>query len=98
MNGFTAGPWVTGRRHPGRVMAATGQGNVIAYCTAHPDDTDSPTREETANGRLIASAPELLGVLVEMMEFWDKGTPVRDGADVVLAARAVLAKAQGGGK
>lgn len=61
----TPGPWAQGLKHPGRVIA-TDSRRVIAYCTPHPDDDDSPTEQEQANARLIASAPDLLAICQEI--------------------------------
>lgn len=42
----------------------------------------------------LAAAPELAEALRSLMEFWDNGTPVRPGTEVVGEARAALAKAE----
>jgi hypothetical protein len=75
----TPGPWKVGTKHPGRVMAANGRGNVIAYCTPHPDDTDSPTEEEAANARLIAQAPALYEALKDCLERLEASQPPEGG-------------------
>lgn len=38
---------------------------------------------------------KLVAVLESLIEFWDNGTPVHPGAEVVQDARAALAKAKG---
>lgn len=52
---------------------------------------ESPQIE--ANARLIAAAPDLLAALQDLMEFWDAGTPVHPGAEVVSQAREAISKA-----
>lgn len=48
-----------------------------------------------ANARLIAAAPEMLVVLLGLVEYWNNGTPVHAGAEIVSEVRAAIAKALG---
>jgi hypothetical protein len=41
------------------------------------------------------AAPELLAACKALLEFWDIGTPIHAGAEVVADLRAVIAKAEG---
>ena len=85
------GPWtilrsnVTGWR---LVMPPDG-----TLCVASVNDYGGVPAE--ANARLIAAATELLDVLQQMMEFWDNGSPVHAGAEIVSEARAAIRKATG---
>ena len=47
------------------------------------------------NAFLLAAAPDLLEVCLAMLEFFDNGTPVQPGAEVVADMRAAVAKAKG---
>jgi hypothetical protein len=37
----------------------------------------------------------MLEILKEMMEYWDEGTPIHSGAEVVIEARHLIARAEG---
>lgn len=45
--------------------------------------------------QMLAASQELLDVLLQMLEFWDNGTPVHAGAEIVSEARAAIRKATG---
>ena len=51
--------------------------------------------EMAANGRLIASAPELLEAAKCLLDFWKNGTAVQPGSLVAIELQAVIAKAEG---
>lgn len=91
MSKFTPGPWKWFETENGdaRVNPQNG-GLVIAQCSVRdPFDT-----EQSANARLIATAPDLLEMLVEAHDIIDAiGQP--ETAEVAARMRAVIAKAKG---
>lgn len=77
MTKFTPGPWAVfeHRDHSGLEVGppysdteynGALKGNVKDVCTIRSLERFSPTDEQRANARLIAAAPELLALLVEM--------------------------------
>ena len=67
MTNHTPGPWRTGAGNFGRILA----GRIIVAET-HTDDTFGE-REELANARLIAAAPELLDAMRWVRTLIDNG-------------------------
>jgi len=75
------------------------------FCGTHVDDshgmplvrfqTRDPENMNSADMHLVAAAPDMLSVLLEMSEFWECGSPVRDGSDVVDDAYRAIRKALG---
>ena len=57
--------------------------------------TYGPFEETTANARLIVAAPDLLNVLLRMVEYADDGTPIHPTDNLMAEARAVVAQAVG---
>lgn len=96
----TPGPW--GNRHFNRAGQIEIHTNTHVMCKVlcreidrcGSVDSDS-VHEAAANARLIAAAPELLGVLLGLVEYWNNGTPVHAGAEIVSEVRAAIAKATG---
>lgn len=106
---FTPGPWTVDgtvalgaygvwtaeadARNPGH----DGTGYQVQICSMNPMDRNTPiTKDERgANARLISASPDMLAVLTELMEFWDHGTAVHAGAEIVGEARAAIARAKG---
>ena len=52
-------------------------------------------QEVKANACLIAAAPDQNTILKALLEFWDNGTPIHPGAEIVDEVRAVVRKAKG---
>jgi hypothetical protein len=52
------------------------------------------SEEANANAQLMAAAPDLLAAALALVEFWDNGTPVQPGAEVVADLRVAIAKAK----
>jgi hypothetical protein len=65
---------------------------IKAYDVQHRNEPPAFAAGE-ANARLIAAAPDLLEAALSLLEFWDNGTPVHPGAEVVADLRAAAAKA-----
>ena len=99
----TPGPWVDGdicgdhNVGIGRYRLITGGGELIAH--TWPDSSE----HEEANARLIAAAPELLAACQEFLRFADlpnecvpRGDYIRYQVSAISAARAAIAKAEGG--
>ena len=89
MSGHTLGPW--------RVVN-DGLLSVSASANGHGvASIGSPTAERDANARLIASAPELLESLIDVLGWIPNGGPWHTDAPMkaVERARAVIAKARG---
>ena len=57
--------------------------------------TYGPGEETTANARLIVAAPDLLNVLLRMVEYADDGTPIHPTDNLMAEARTVVAQAVG---
>ena len=89
--GATAGPWAVqpepweGIKGPHRMIGA---GGVTSIAAAFGHDA----REQEANARLIAAAPELLALLRATVEGYEGDTGC-----VCAEARALLARVQGEG-
>lgn len=47
-------------------------------------------RNFRANGQLTAAAPRLLDAAIALLEFWDNGSSVHPGAEVVAELRAAV--------
>lgn len=82
----TPGPWKVEPLNANHVVVRAADGSVPANCPAH-----SP-----ADAALIAAAPDLLAALKGLNHSWENGCqpPVR----MWDAARAAIAKAEGGAK
>jgi hypothetical protein len=96
---YTPGPWVRGEIHD-RHIVKDGNGNLVADA-AGPSNLKQETRE--ANARLIASAPELLSALQNLLGYIeatdddiDHTEMCLNTGDAVLNAEAAIAKATTG--
>lgn len=99
----TPGPWATvdaewmisqrsGMGYRYFPVRSSGQTWDIANVFADEDDP-----EMLANARLIAAAPELLQELKRLLSMWEKAIGwEKDYMDMGDAARAAIAKAEGG--
>ena len=93
----TPGPWHVGKRFPAGAIYDAKGGEVCGFSNLlHP-------AEIAANARLIAAAPDLadaLRVIIKQAETTRLAFPNAAGRDdwqqVILIARAALAKAEGG--
>ncbi len=89
MSAHTPGPWVF---HDciGGCSVQAGWREVLAYL-------HSPDAENKANARLIATAPELLAALTEMLAMCDRQTNFHDDGDGHMLDRAIAAIAKSTG-
>lgn len=93
MSKHTPGPWIWDNNFNG-LYGAGPDNEVLSYAGYEGMWlTDSPSRE--ANARLIASAPDLLEALSEVVEFWDSIVPTDCINEMPIKARAAIAKASG---
>ncbi|MDE2101703.1 MAG: hypothetical protein KGL39_30940 [Patescibacteria group bacterium] len=100
MTKHTPGPWIALDLHFGsqwlvqadRKRGSQNIGRIIAH-VANKAGQDAG-EEEAGNARLIASAPALFDASKALLEFWDNGTPVHPGAEVVADLRKAVAQAQ----
>ena len=90
----TPGPWELKYEKTGRTIdAVIKMGKAAIYFTRGIGQT---FEEQQANARLIASAPDLLSALEEMISvFQDHEQYDEESAEVILSARAALRKAKG---
>jgi hypothetical protein len=86
----TPGPWSVSNGLP-TVWANNGE-RQIADCDKGPLRSAG---EDLANARLIASAPELLAALIEMLDASERPVNERWLLNVRSHARAAIAKAEG---
>ncbi|MGH2353246.1 MAG: hypothetical protein ACRDJN_16690 [Chloroflexota bacterium] len=56
---------------------------------------DHPDAEDIANACLMLWAPNMLALLESLLAYWDHGSPVHAGAELVDEARAIIAGAKG---
>jgi hypothetical protein len=93
-NQHSPGPW---RYHKCECCDTHGvvgdDGNTVAEVHAVSPETRENMPVQV-NARLIASAPNLLRVAKEILEFLENGTPVREGSLIHLALHAVVANAE----
>ena len=80
------GPWSLSIYNSNIVVS---DGYLVCDCSFENSDEAMMN----ANARLISATPDLLRSLLALMEFWDNGSPVHPGAEVVSEARAAIAKA-----
>jgi len=85
----TPGPWKFDRKGR-RIVDADGEYVAPATLSRYHDDRTDP--EAIANARLIAAAPDLLAALRDLVNF----TAQHNQGKYVMAARAAIAKAEGG--
>ena len=96
MTSFTPGPWETDRNN-----VHSGQIATIHHCIGNdwvevrsPEATCASEETQEANARLIASAPELLAALQELLKFPSGQYSEDNGFDAAcLKAEAAIAKA-----
>lgn len=101
----TPGPWLTDIENPVTDIKATGflevlddANGTLAFvnCESMP-----PSKEDFANARLIAAAPELLAAVEDLLDVLDMETDAQKEVseqtqEVLDAAYAAIAKAKGG--
>lgn len=96
---YEAAPAKSGQHTPGpwKKRCYRSQYGAVGYWNTTPFEVaqDCPEQIAQANARLIAAAPELLEALRGLMEYWDNGTAVQPGAEIVTEARTILAKIGG---
>jgi hypothetical protein len=99
----TAGPWIAASR-PSSVVGlpvVSQSGRSIASVTHFNlgEQFDNHDQESRANARLIAAAPELLSIVERFVALpggaWHPERHAADEAELMLDARATLAKAGG---
>ncbi len=89
----TPGPW---KNLENRITSSGGE--ICEIFALEGDDRHSKYEEANANARLIAAAPELLQILQSIVEDVGYGGGGALLCDQFLSrARAVIAKAEGGG-
>ena len=108
MSGWTKGPWRVDPRHWGDIQAANGELEIsaswheamIGEVIEIGGRSAPPAHEARANARLIAAAPDLAEALEKLLADYvalvgAARVIAPDEIDVVIAARAALAKARG---
>lgn len=88
----TPGPWQFLPHRASLVHSVVSQNSGI-ICEVYISEPDKIAAD--ANANLIAAAPDLLEACQQLMEFWDNGTPVHPGAEIVDDVRRAIAKATG---
>jgi hypothetical protein len=67
-----------------RIIEAQGARNLIAL--VNPTFTGATD----AHARLMVSAPRMRDLLLDLVEFWEAGSPVHPGSDVAIEVCALL--------
>lgn len=93
MTQHTPGPWKTFRPYGTIYIKARLRGSTIQE-VASCGPTETPEQQE-ANARLIASAPELLEALRELLDACKDAKFSSDPFDAIPNARTAIAKATG---
>ena len=90
MSQHTPGPWEYDRITRTNRFGIWRLGVRLATTERRPDTTVDygDSGEEVANARLLAAAPEMYGLLIELAETGDEGP-------IAIAARALLARIEG---
>lgn len=89
---ISPGPWSTVSSGTEAHWEHVGIESIDGTLVAHVKGIGS-NKERTSNASLIAASPALLDAALGLLEFWDNGTPVHPGADVVTALRAAISLA-----
>lgn len=97
MAGHTNGPWERRRNWIEQCDPGVKRIARVEFPCATKEKAANPTEEAEAfaNASLISASPDMLAVLADLMEFWDHGTAVHAGAEIVAEARSAIAKAKG---
>lgn len=91
MSGHTPGPWFAGETND--VFAECQEDGDDPIASIHDrDNTTEAILESAANAKLIAEAPAMLEVLIEVSDFWAGGDCPKELWDKI---QAVLARHQG---
>lgn len=94
MSGHTPGPWSTDEAEhdcPNQSIRIRGGGRTIAEVWIDDAPVEDYNREQRANARLIAAAPDLYELATYAVD-----NPNFDSAEFDRMARAAIAKATGG--
>jgi len=94
MNKHTPGPWFTSRPHQTIYIEARIGGGMLQEVGAI-GPTEGGPRQQEANARLIAAAPELLEALQGLLAGEEIATSLEDYAAASEKARAAISKATG---
>ena len=90
MSAYTKGPWVVWAE----INVRSESGDPVAACgPQRGNDSEKTARENCANARLIAAAPELLESLCELLNCMRLAN--WEGDHLAEKARAAIAKARG---
>jgi hypothetical protein len=93
MDKFTPGPWRVTRRIPSPITSEWVIAGAKPGYLAEVHDCGSG--DVQADARLIAAAPELLGALRQIVEYWDSIVPTDCVSEMHAKAHAAIAKATG---
>ena len=85
----TPAPWIV--KNKDEVFGARKSYNIGTFCVA---SCQGYKEEREANARLIAAAPELLGALQTVLDYWVDFGEI--GCQTLEEAREAIAKAEGG--
>ena len=93
----TPGPWkLDGTANTGDLDIVAPTGRIAMLDCEFSEETEDVL---TANARLIAAAPQLLAALIELSDYvFDEYTASHLLCERAAEARAVIAKATGGGR
>ena len=98
MTKHTPGPWTTVGRAIGgaKVGIARDEHNPLPFASVHGSGSDDGDKVADANARLIASGPDLLAALQDIIEYSKGGTwSPGDRANALRRGEAAIAKARG---
>lgn len=97
----TPGPWIVSEEPGGCVIVTDREyGLIVAYVSSRLDGKANKRRwlEQTANGHLIAAAPNLLTALKDALALLEYMAADRESAKqhtTLVGARAAIAQAEG---
>lgn len=90
---FTPGPWFEHREGFSTVYVEAKLRDGVIQEVAACGPTEMGSAQQSANARLIATAPELLDFIIEYKEAWDDG--LAGDSYLLRKAEKVIAKALG---
>ncbi|HCK4463466.1 TPA: hypothetical protein N0H24_006107 [Pseudomonas aeruginosa] len=96
-NKHTPGPWKVGTPGPNGCYTVGTQGGLMTAMIAHSICEPDQIETANANARLMAAAPEMLGALQHIEEYWNRDSNEQAMTDalwhIIETAQAAIAKA-----